>query len=287
MSRLTLGARGMASRCLRPLVRRAARSYIAGEHLSDALALRDRLAARGLSATLGYWDTSTESAADVAGVYLAALAELAGSEFGGSGDYLSLKLPALRFSLAKALEVAAAAKERGVRLHCDSHDIETSGQMQSLVEAILATGAIVSYTLPGRWRRSLDDADWAAQRGLTVRVVKGQWADPADPDRDLRGGYLEVIERLAGKSSHVAVASHDVPLAAEAIRRLQATRTDCSLELLYGLPLRESLKLAESLGVAVRVYVPYGAAYLPYALGKLKHNPRMAWWLLWDLLGAN
>jgi proline dehydrogenase len=204
-----------------------------------------------------------------------------------SGDYLSIKLPALRFSHERTIEVAAAAKSHGVRLHCDSHDIETTGQMQSLVDAILQQGTTVSYTLPGRWQRSLDDADWAAERGLTVRVVKGQWADPADPDRDLRGGYLEVIERLAGKSSHVAVASHDVPLAAQAIRRLQATRTSCSLELLYGLPLGESLKMAESLGVGVRVYVPYGAAYLPYALGKLKHNPRMAWWLLRDLLGAN
>jgi proline dehydrogenase len=282
MSRLTLGARSVASRCLRPLVRRAARSYIAGEHLTDALALRGRLAARGLSATLGYWDSSAESAQAVADVYLAALKELSGSD-----DYLSIKLPALRFSHPRTIEVAAAAKAQGVRLHCDSHDIETTGEMQSLVDAILRQGTTVSYTLPGRWRRSLDDADWAAERGLTVRVVKGQWPDPADPNRDLRTGFLEVIERLTGTRSHVAVASHDVPLAAEAIRRLQATSTSCSLELLYGLPLGESLKLVESLGVAVRVYVPYGAAYLPYALGKLKHNPRMAWWLLRDLLGAN
>ncbi len=282
MSSLTLGARRVASRCLRPLVRRAAKAYIAGEHLSDALALRQRLAARGLSATLGYWDSSAETESEVAAVYLTALKELAASD-----DYLSIKLPALRFSRERTIEVAAAAKAQGVRLHCDSHDIETSDQMKSLVEAIVEQGTTVSYTLPGRWRRSLDDADWAAERGLTVRVVKGQWPDPADPNRDMRAGYLETIERLAGKPLHVAVASHDVPLAAQAIRRLQATRTPCSLELLYGLPMRESLKLAKSLGASVRVYVPYGAAYLPYALGKLKHNPRMAWWLLRDFLGAN
>ncbi len=272
----------MASRCLRPLVRRAALAYIAGEKLSDALAVRDRLAERGLSATLGYWDSSAESAGEVASVYLAALDELA-----GSGDYLSIKLPALRFSSEYTAEVAAAAKAHAVRLHCDSHDIETSPQMQSLVDEILRSGATVSYTLPGRWRRSLDDADWAAERGLTVRVVKGQWADPADPNRDLRGGFLEVVDRLAGKPLHVAVASHDVPLAAEAVRRLQAAHTSCSLELLYGLPMRSASAMAKSLGAAVRVYVPYGAAYLPYALGKLKHNPRMAWWLLRDMLGTS
>ncbi len=158
--------------------------------------------------------------------------------------------------------------------------------MQTLVEALVDSGTQVSYTLPGRWRRSLTDADWARERGLTVRVVKGQWADPADPDRDMQAGFLATIDRLAGGQSHVAVASHDVPLANQALRRLQATRTDCSLELLYGLPMKAALAMAQSLGVPVRVYVPYGAAYLPYALGKLKQNPRMAWWLLRDLVGA-
>ena len=147
----------------------------------------------------------------MAGVYLTAIEQLAGSD-----DYLSIKLPALRFSSVLTASVAAAAKARGVRLHCDSHDIETSPQMQRLVDEIQGQGVTVSYTLPGRWSRSLDDADWAAERGLTVRVVKGQWADPADPNRDLRAGFLEVVERLAGKPSHVAVASHDVPLAAQA-----------------------------------------------------------------------
>jgi proline dehydrogenase len=282
MSHLTSGARRAVSRCLQPLARRAARAYIAGEHLADALALRDRLAGRGLSATLGYWDSESQRAREVADVYLAALEALAGGD-----DYLSIKLPALRFSSELVAEIASAAKARRVRLHCDSHDIETSERMQALTDEMLAIGAEVSFTLPGRWQRSLADADWACRRKLPVRVVKGQWADPADPERDLRSGYLEVIDRLAGQARHVAVASHDAPLAGEAIRRLQAAGTPCCLELLFGLPLRASLEAAQSLGAAVRVYVPYGAAYLPYALGKLRHNPRMAWWLLKDLLGAS
>jgi len=155
---------------------------------------------------------------------------------------------------------------------------------RSTAETMLANGVSLSYTLPGRWRRSLDDAQWAIDRQLVVRVVKGQWADPDDPGRDLRAGFLEVIDRLAGRANHVAVASHDVPLAAEALRRLQAAGTSCELELLYGLPMRKSLALADSLGVGVHVYIPYGKAYLPYALSRLRGNPRIAWWLLRDLL---
>jgi proline dehydrogenase len=36
--------------------------------------------------------------------------------------------------------------------------------------------------------------------------------------------------------------------------------------------------------VPVRVYVPYGQAFLPYAMSQLKQNPRIAWWLVRDLV---
>ena len=117
---------------------------------------------------------------------------------------------------------------------------------------------------------------------MTVRVVKGQWPDPLQPDFDPRSGFLLVIDALAGRARHVAVASHDVALAAEAVRRLQARGTSCEIELLYGLPMRRSLKLADELGLGVRAYVPYGESFLPYAMWRVALDPRIAWRLLRD-----
>jgi proline dehydrogenase len=54
------------------------------------------------------------------------------------------------------------------------------------------------------------------------------------------------------------------------------------LEILYGLPAQRQIALARELGVAVRMYLPYGSAYLPYCLGQLRRRPRLAWWLLRD-----
>src|SRR5207247_3807890 len=126
---------------------------------------------------------------------------------------------------------------------------------------LLRAGVYFGTTLPGRWKRSAADALWAAESGLTVRVVKGQWADPSNPAQDLRAGFLEVIDQLAGRAPHVAVATHDVPLAAEAIARLRSAGTSCEMELLHGLPMKASLRLARKLAVNLRVYVPYGKAY--------------------------
>jgi proline dehydrogenase len=279
MNRLATSTRRAASRVLRPLVRRAAQTYVAGEHLSDALGTLERLKNRCLAATLGFWDGPNDSPRSVADRYLQAL-----SVMPNDGAYLSIKLPALKFSVDLACEVARAAAAAGVRLHCDAHDLELVDQTKWLTEEMLRCGAVVSCTLPGRWQRSVDDAQWAIDHRLPIRVVKGQWADPADPTRDLRAGYLEVIDQLAGRAATVAVATHDIPLALEAISRLQAAGTPCTWELLYGLPMREAVQQAAERNIAVRVYVPYGAAYMPYALGKLRQNPRIAWWLLRDML---
>jgi proline dehydrogenase len=68
----------------------------------------------------------------------------------------------------------------------------------------------------------------------------------------------------------------------EAVGRLIAAGTDCEVELLYGLPLKPATAAARSLGVPVRVYVPYGRSWLPYAMREARTNPRTLWWLARD-----
>jgi proline dehydrogenase len=143
----------------------------------------------------------------------------------------------------------------------------------------------VGTTLPGRWGRSADDAARAARLGLSVRIVKGQWAERADGGGDPVGeGFLRVVDRLRGHPHRVAVATHDVALLTESLRRLQETGTPCEVELLYGLPFRGPALRARRAGVPIRVYVPYGDAGAPYGRADLAHNPAATWWLVQDLL---
>lgn len=279
---LFTGVRRMASKCLSPLARRAAQAYIAGEQLTDAMVVADRLEERGLGVTLGYWDGPDDSPRQVADQYLAAIRSLVGREH----DYVSIKVPSLGFSHELMAEVAEQAAKRRVRLHFDALSPDTADRSRALFEEALQFGGDLSYTLPGRWARSIDDAAWAIELQIPVRVVKGQWADPEDPDRDLRFGFLSVIDALAGRARHVAVASHDTSLVGHSVKCLRAAKTSCEVELLYGLPMRESLLQADWLALAAHIYVPYGKAYLPYAMSRVRSNPRMLWWLVRDLFSS-
>ena len=100
----------------------------------------------------------------------------------------------------------------------------------------------------------------------------------------MRGGFLAVVDRLAGRGRHVSVATHDADLAREAVKRLAATGTPHDVELLLGLPFARIAAVAMEAGLPARVYVPYGHASLRYGLGYLRRNPRRVWWLARDLL---
>jgi proline dehydrogenase len=102
----------------------------------------------------------------------------------------------------------------------------------------------------------------------------------ADPG----AGVLAVVDRLRGHRGGVAVATHDVALLTESLRRLIAAETPCAAELFFGMPFRAPAMAAGRLGVPIRIYVPYGHAGAPYGIADVTHRPVAAWWLMQDLV---
>jgi len=244
-------------------VQRAASRYVAGDTAAGAAGVAQRLRAEGYGSTIAYWDSGTEGPEPVAAEYERALCVAA-----ATGGYVSVKATAVSFRLYLLERLA----DRGVRLHFDAMGPETVDETRALIERLPGE---CGTTLPGRWRRSDADAEWAIERGLTVRIVKGQW--PGPDERDPSRGFLELVDRLAGRARSVSVATHDTALAHTALERLRARGTPCELEQLYGL---------RRAPAPARVYIPYGHAWLPYALNNLRRRPRAAWWLARDLLLA-
>jgi len=265
------------------LAKVAGRSYIAGPKLDDALYTCKQLSGLGYSCSIGFWNSLGESPHVVASAYRSALQLLAKEQLDG---YISVKLPPLNFDRELLQGILEQARGESTLVHFDSLEPELTDQTFSMISEAASFYPKLGCTLPGRWRRSEKDAVLAAKLGLHVRVVKGQWADPEEPNLDLRVGFLNVIEKLAGRARSVAVASHDPELVDGAVRRLRAAGTPCSVELLYGLPVKPILELAQHLNVRVRVYVPYGYGWLPYSLTQARRNPRILWWLLRDSLSG-
>ena len=261
------------------LAQRAAASYVAGSEVGDALALCRRFAARGVASTICPWDGPGDSPQEVCASYHRALRAIKDEP----GDcYLSLKVPSLHYRWPLLSGVLARARGGGTRVHFDALAPESASPALALFEEAVKSRAQVSYTLPARWKRSLADAERIIALGVTVRVVKGQWPDPAGESGDPNEIFLTLVERLAGRAARVAVATHNQPLAREALQLLQRAGTSCELEQLYGLPLGGE-EVAAPLGIPMRIYIPYGHAYLAYALSEVRKRPVIIAWLLRDL----
>jgi len=272
---------GTGSPVLWDLLRlRRASAYGAGPSLDRVLDVCRRLAGYGIASAIGYSARPGESARAVADVHLAAFDRLAAE---GLDCYVSVKLPSLEFDASLFAELTAAARQSGRRLHVDAMRPGTADPTLMLLEKAARLGPL-GATLPGRWRRSLEDGARAIELGLTLRIVKGHWADDLGGSVDPTKGFLEVVDRVCGYEGGVAVATHNARLLRESLRRLTTSGTPCEAELLLGMPFRGPAIAAREFGVPVRVYVPYGDAWPGYGVRDLLGHPKTAWWLVQDLL---
>jgi len=263
------------------LRRRRNAAYDAGPGLDDALDACRRLAAYGMRSTVGYSAPAGERPRAVADVHLSAFERLAGENL---DCMVSVKLSALGFDAALFDELAAAAVASGRILHVDALAPDTVDATWPLLEKA-APGGHLGATLPGRWTRSIDDADRMTRLGVHIRVVKGQWADDAPGGGpDPAHGFVRVVERLRGAKGSVGVATHDTDLLEGSLQRLSDSGTPCSAELLFGLPFRPPLLTARHLGVPVRAYVPFGDRGATYGIRDVTRSPAAARWLVEDLL---
>ena len=251
------------------------------QDITEGTELCRMLQERNLFTTLGKLSKSGDDPAEVVRDYLLASNALPSLPAGDS-FYLSVKPPALNFDLGHAEAIATAALLDGHGVHFDSHKFDQADATLQLLADVLQKNLPAketrrswnfSLSLPSRWKRSVADARWAAEKGLRVRVVKGDFAGAPADELDPARGFLDLVDRLAGKAPALALATHDCLLARDAIDRCRKAGAPVQLELFFGRPASGILALAREKEVPVGFYVPYGDTLLVYVIRDLLTNP--------------
>jgi proline dehydrogenase len=283
----------------RRLVRRFARTYIAGERIEEALHTVSALHARGAVTTLDVLGEAVRTdavARQTAAEYHRALDSLHGL---GDPDLVnvSLKLTGLGqlVSMELCRELVTGIVEHAARLggfvRIDMEDSPYTDDTLALFFELRDAGFDnVGVVLQSCLQRSLDDARALARVRARVRVVKGIYHEPEaiafhDPER-VRAEYLAIADLLMSEGCATALATHDTALV-EAGRELVARHggADAGHEFQMLLGVREGLR-DELIGAGhtERVYVPYGALWYEYSLRRLRENPKIAGYVARDVL---
>ena len=247
----------------------------------DAAATQRRAMQRvaaGDGVTVGYVQGSGDTPDSIVAAHRAIAALMAGH---GEAVHLAVKAPPLGFARGPLRAIAEAADAAGLRLMFDAHAPGDADATFAALEAHPGSGIV----LPARWRRSTADAARLRDADVRLRLVKGEWPDDEGEDGDTTARYLALARLLAGRAAPVGVATHDPALAEAALALLRASGTPCELEQLRGLPSRRPRAVAHALGVGVRLYIPFGPGWWPYAIDKALARPWLPLWAVRDTLG--
>lgn len=269
-------------RKLRYALPRQVEKRVGGPGPADAVRASLSFSRKGIAATIGYFQSGEDQPDDILRANVAVAALLAGN---GDQVYLSVKAPPLSFDRPRLRSIAQAASAAGTAVMFDAHAPKDADQTLDLVSELLPEYPGTGFAVPARWSRSAADAARFQDSSARIRVIKGEWADPSSSSPDIETQYLALVTALAGRAAPVGVATHDPALAERALTLLQDSGTPCELEQLRGLPRRRTMAIARRLGVPVRIYIPFGPGWWPYALDKALARPYLPWWMVRDLIG--
>ena len=256
-----------------------AKRFIAGEDIATALhAIRSLQTAGYLTSVdiLGENVRDVTQAQSAKDAYLELLAQ---SQDLPSLNDCSVKLTQLGLEIGPELcrnllrEILQASGQHSVRL-----DMEGSNRTQSTIDMCLAHHAEYSnlgLALQAYLFRSQADLETLMDRGISVRLCKGAYKEPASiayqtMDK-VRKNYLQLAYPLLKNGNQPAIATHDEYLLKKILSFIAAEKISSDsffFEMLYGVG-RDMQSYLRDKGYRVRVYVPFGKAWLPYTLRRL------------------
>jgi proline dehydrogenase len=281
---------GMLPAVPKPVVRRVADRYIAGESLAEAVDCVRALNRQGAMATVDVLgEAVTESAATIeyVGAYHGALEAIAEERLDCN---ISIKLSALGLLIDPLLcrrnlfDLLDHARRLGIFVRVDMEDSRvTTATLDAVLDArrwYPGTGPVIQAYM----RRSPADVERlvAAVPGLNVRLCKGIYDEAREiavKDFDaIRLQFLALLDQLIDGGAYPAVATHDellIVAAAAEIGRRRLPRERYEFQMLLGVdPQLRAILLDQ--GHRVRVYVPFGRAWYEYSRRRLRENPAVA-----------
>ena len=278
-----------------PRLRSAARRFVAGERLEDALDVLRSLAGQGLWATLdhlGEGVTTTARAEESQAAYVEILDALHAGAF---ASHLSLRLTQLGLDVdpSRCVSLLSGVLDRAGEtfVRIDMEDSARIDRTLAVFDAMWAEGRRnVGVVIQSYLYRSARDVERLVAMGARVRLVKGAYAEPpsvAYPRKqDVDLNFARLAEVLLVRGSYPAIATHDEHLIDIVIRIAEdrgMSRDRFEFQMMYGI--RRDLQVGlHRRGYGVRIYVPFGTEWYPYFMRRLGERPANALFVVRNLL---
>jgi proline dehydrogenase len=273
----------------KPIVRRVAQRYVAGETIESAAATLRSMNDEGAMGTvdvLGEEVREREKTVAAVDQYLELLTRI---DSEGLDANVSIKPTMLGLKIDDQLcidnvtSIVQQAAEFGNFVRIDMEDHTCTDATLRLYRAVHerfpdAVGVVLQAYL----HRTLRDIEDLLPLQPNIRICKGIYREPraiAWKDFDtVRQNFISSMEKLLEGGAYLGIATHDPYLVCAGMRavdRLRLAPDSYEFQMLLGVdPELRSIILGN--GHRLRVYVPYGSDWYPYSIRRLRENPSVA-----------
>ena len=276
----------------KPIVRRIAKPYIAGETLPELVSVVQELNHdRFIVATsiLGEFVTEVKDAEEAVQQYQEVLTEIKDLKLESN---IHIKLSHFGLKLDKEvcynnlINILKTAADCGNFVRIDMEDSTCTDDTLAIYKRAREKFENVGVVIQACMKRSNEDIDSLKAMKANVRICKGIYIEPPEiayNDREIvRQNYSTLLKDLLGAGCYVGIATHDkwlVDDAFQTIEELALDHTQYEFQMLYGVDpqLRQMIRDA---GHRMRVAVPFVPSWYPYSIRRLRKNPTVARYVL-------
>jgi len=284
----------------KPVVKKFAMRYIAGEKLDDAIRVVRVLNSKKMMGTidvLGENVSTQEESSRAAREGEEVLHSINKNQIDAN---LSIKLTQFGLKIGeefcysnvrRLLEIASGYNQF-VRI--DMEDSSTTSSTLKLYERLRSDGYDnVGVVIQANLRRSEKDLQRLISMKANIRLCKGAYVEPESialkGREEIRFNFLKLLKMLLDGKCYVGIATHDdflVNGTYEYIQGMKLQKSDYEFQMLHGVrsKLRDQIV---AYGHRLRVYVPFGQYWYAYSMRRFKENPQMIRYVLRALFSGD
>lgn len=270
---------------LYPLFSKAAKRYVAGENLSDAVACAIGFSRQGLGTSIEFMGENVrdEEEANLAAAEFFSICDHI--EASGLNSTVSLDLSHIGLSLSRALcekhleQICTKAMQFGIEVMISAEDTSKTDAVLETYLRMAGRFENLGITLQTYLHRSKDDMQAIARLPNRIRLVKGAFQASAGqslPRGDkLNETYLAYLDFLLGTRHRCSIATHDHLIQQEAVRLIAKHQTPSDLyefESLLGICSEQLLDLLHA-GHPAKMYIVYGKEWYLYLCNRIAEHP--------------
>ncbi|MDX1439195.1 MAG: proline dehydrogenase family protein [Rubricoccaceae bacterium] len=275
-----------------------ARRFVAGETLASAFPAVQQLLDKDLFVTmdlLGEHVHDRKQAQAFTQEYVQLVQQLAQRRNGRDAN-ISIKLSMIGqiidhdFCVANLRKLLTVARQTHTFVRLDMEGSDLTQSTLDIFESVYADYPDhVGVVLQAYLFRTEKDVDRMCELKARVRLCKGAYSEPASiahkDMQSIRESFRQYMKMLLLHARYPGIATHDDELinaTKNFVTEAAIDPNDFEFQMLYGLRTETQQALVDE-GYNMRVYVPYGTAWLPYFSRRLRERKENVGFVLKNL----